>query len=582
MTTFKSTFNETISNMKMSWQFIRNQKKSLFFIIFLSLGLSVISVVIPVLSANLLLKLSNGLLEELLYVALFIFFIEITRNILSFFFRKIMESYLVSSIMNAQLKMFEETLKIETAVIDQNSSGVFIDRINNDTNEIISIFSDLISSFVDFISNVGVLVAILVISPYMFIFFVITSLIIGLVDRKGRDIYFKRNKIFKELKEKRTGLISEVVRGVRDVKLLGAKDGILKKTNSQLKDVAKERKKMVNISCRFNFVSGCIRDLVDVLFIVLGIYLVFLDKLNISNFVVLYMYRGKIENLLTFYNRSADLIKSYNLSASRVAEVLGNTYTKESDTGKELGLVKGKIEFKNVCFGYTEDEVLDNVSFTILPGEKVGFVGSSGSGKSTIFNLITKLYSLEDGKILIDDIDINDVSNNSLRSNLALIPQNPYIFNFSILDNLKIANPKVSMDEVIDSCKKADIYDRIIEFEAGFDTKVGEGGVTLSGGEKQRIAIARSLIKKSNILLFDEATSALDNITQDKVQKAIYALDKDKTVLIIAHRLSTVIHCDKIIVVDNGKIVDIGTHQELLDRCDKYQELFKYEEVENY
>lgn len=138
------------------------------------------------------------------------------------------------------------------------------------------------------------------------------------------------------------------------------------------------------------------------------------------------------------------------------------------------------------------------------------------------------------------------------------------------------------MDEVIAACKKANIYNRIMEFDDGFDTEVGEGGVVLSGGEKQRLAIARSLLKKSEILLFDESTSALDNITQNQVQKAIYGLDRDKTILIIAHRLSTVVHCDKIVVVDGGRILDIGTHSELLSRCRKYQELFQYEEVGNY
>ena len=277
-----------------------------------------------------------------------------------------------------------------------------------------------------------------------------------------------------------------------------------------------------------------------------------------------------------------DLIKRYNLSATRVYEVLGTYFKKEPKTGKQLPSVIGKIEFQKVSFAYTEEEVLKNISFTINPGERVGFVGTSGSGKSTIFYLLTKLYPLEKGKILIDGIDIQEISNNSLRSNISLITQNPYIFNFTVLENLKIANPNLTKEEIIEACKKAEIYDKISELEKGFDTIVGEGGVTLSGGEKQRLAIARSLLKKSNILLFDEATSSLDNMTQDKVQKAIYGLDHNKTILIIAHRLSTVVHCDKIVMLEKGKIIDIGTHQELLKRCQKYQNLFQYEEVKNY
>lgn len=163
-----------------------------------------------------------------------------------------------------------------------------------------------------------------------------------------------------------------------------------------------------------------------------------------------------------------------------------------------------------------KDIVLNDINFIIKKGERIGFVGSSGSGKSTIFKLLTKLYSLDKGHILIDGEDINNISNKSLRKNISLISQNPYIFNFSVLENLKIGNLKASDSEVINACKKADIYDVIMNLDDKFNTSVGEGGVTLSGGEKQRLAIARTLLKQSNIILFDEATSALDNVTQDK------------------------------------------------------------------
>jgi len=582
MTKIKESFSEIKTNLKMSWHFIKNQKKTLVLIIILSLCFSVISVVVPVLSARILLNLSGGLLIQLIQVAIIIFIIEMIRNILSFFFRRIMESYMVKAVISAQLKMFEETLKIESSEIDKNTSGTFIDRINNDTTEIVSIFSDLSSSFIDFISNIGVLIAVLIINKYMFLYFLSTSLIIMAIDVKGRNLFFERSKAFRLIREKRTSLISEVVRGVRDVKLLNAQDGIIKKSNSQLIEVGNERINMTKISTRYSLFSNSVRDLFDVLFYILGTVLVYIKDLTSANFIVMHMYKGRMENVLTFYNRFADLIKQYNLSATRVFEILGDVYKKEDLTGIELEGVSGKIEFINVSFAYDEDKVLDKVNLEILPGERVGFVGSSGSGKSTMFNLLTKLYSLDKGKILIDGVDINKISNVSLRKHISLIPQNPYIFNFSVLDNIKISNQDATLDEVKDVCRKAVIYDRIMELEDGFDSFIGEGGVTLSGGEKQRLAIARSLLKGSNIILFDEATSSLDNVTQDKIQKAIYGLDKDKTILIIAHRLSTVVHCDKIVVVDEGKIIDVGTHQELLDRCSKYQELFYYEEVDNY
>ncbi len=582
MSKLKESMKETKTNLKMSWYFIKKKKKNLIIMSILSILISGSSIILPILSAQLLLKLTNGLLEELLGVSLFIFGIEISRNLIFFFFQKITQKYMIETVTDVQMEMFQEILQIEISEMDKNSSGTFIDRMKDDTQDIINIFSDLINYFIDFLSNVGILVASFFVSIPMFFYFLITSCIIGYINRKQRNIYYERNKIYRRIKERTTGLASEFIRGLRDVKLLNGKAGILKQTKKEIDMVNQERISMEKTSWKFRFLANNVRDFFDVIFIFLGIILVYRESLTISSFLVLHMYRGRIENLLEFYNRFIDLIKKYNLSATRVYEVLGTYFKKEPKTGKQLPSVIGKIEFQKVSFAYTEEEVLKNISFTINPGERVGFVGASGSGKSTIFYLLTKLYPLEKGKILIDGIDIQEISNNSLRSNISLITQNPYIFNFTVLENLKIANPNLTKEEIIEACKKAEIYDKISELEQGFDTIVGEGGVTLSGGEKQRLAIARSLLKKSNILLFDEATSSLDNMTQDKVQKAIYGLDHNKTILIIAHRLSTVVHCDKIVMLEKGKIIDIGTHQELLKRCKKYQNLFQYEEVKNY
>lgn len=573
----KEGFNETKRNLKMSWNFVKKRKKSLVIMIILSALISIISVIVPVLSAKLLLNLSNGNLSDLILVAIFIFIVEVTRNFVSFFLNRVTTLYMIKTVTDVQLNMFLETLNIETSEIDKNTSGTFIDRINNDTNDIINIFSDVISSFIDFVSNLGILVAIIFINQIMFVYFIITSLIIAYIGKKRRKLFFERSKKYRKIQEKRTGLISEIIRGIRDVKLLGAKDGIIKKTKKQLDSINKERILMSKTSINYCLFSNSVRDFFDVTFIILGTILVSVNSLSIANFIILHTYKGRVEGLLGFYDRLAELLKNYNLSATRVFEVLGNKFIKESDGGKIIDSVDGSIEFKNVNFSYDEDIVLNNINFKINAGEKVGFVGASGSGKSTIFNLLTRLYNFTDGYIFIDNIDIRDISIVSLRRNISLISQSPYIFNFSILDNLKIGNPNVSFEDVIEACRKAQIYDRIMEFDNGFEAVVGEGGTVLSGGEKQRLAIARSLLKKSNIILFDEATSALDNITQDKVQKAIYGLDKSKTVLIIAHRLSTVINCDKIVVVDKGCIVDIGTHNELLSRCSKYKDLFKYE-----
>jgi len=578
MSKIKEGFNETKNNFKMSWYFIKKQKKIIIPMLILSIILSLIGVLTPILSAKLLLNLSNKALDKLLNIALFIFLVEATRNIISFTFNLISEKCMTKIITEVRLEMLRETFRIETSETDKNNTGIFIDRIKNDTGRITNIFSDLTSSFVDFISNVGILAASFIISPYIFIYFIATSLIIGYINKKDRDVYYKRSKKYRDLTEKATGLTAELIRGIKDIKLAG-NNSVLKKTSKEINKITKEGYEIKKQTEKYRLLSFTIRDFFDVTFIILGTFLTSKKLLTISNFIILYMYRKRIENLLSFYNRFVNQIKDYNLSATRVFEILGDHFKKERPGGLDLNNIQGKIEFNNVNFAYQQHhKVLQNISFTINPGERIGFVGQSGSGKSTLFNLIVKLYPVENKKIYIDDIDINEISYKSLRSKISLIPQSPYIFNFTILENLKIANEEATMEEVITACKQADIYDRIMEFDKGFDTIVGEGGVILSGGEKQRLSIARSLLKQSNILLLDEATSSVDNITQKNIQTAIEKINRNTTILIIAHRLSTVINCDRIIVIDEGKIIDTGTHSELLKSCPKYQELYKYEE----
>lgn len=583
MSKMKEEIKETKNNLKMSWRFIKQSKMMLVYMAVLSIILSIIGVIIPALLAQQLFKLSNNLLSDLLKVSCFIFIVEMLRTITRTLFNKVSELYIIKTVTSVQISMLEELLRIETSELDKNSSGLFVDRIENDAGSIINVFSSLVSYFTDFISDIGIIFSILIISPHVFLYFFITSIIISIIDKKRRNVFFNQTRELRKQKEKITGLISEIVRGVRDLKLLNGKVGIINKTNDEITKINNESIKIEERVRKIRVLYDTIQNLKDLLFIILGIILVKNGKLTISSLLVLYMYRDKINALLRSYDRFIELLKSYNLSSTRVFEILSDYFRKESLDGKKLKMITGNIEFKNLSFSYDgENNVLDNISFNIKKGERVGFVGLSGSGKSTIFNLITKLYPVNEGEILIDGININDISYSSLRSNITYIPQSPYIFNLSILDNLKIGNPSATMKEIIEACKKANIFDRIMAFENGFDTILGESGVILSGGEKQRLAIARCLLKNTNILLFDEATSSLDNITQDSIQKAIYGIDNSKTILIIAHRLSTIVHCNKIILVDNGNIVDIGTHQELLNRCLKYQELFKYEEVENY
>ena len=241
-----------------------------------------------------------------------------------------------------------------------------------------------------------------------------------------------------------------------------------------------------------------------------------------------------------------------------------------------LGEFKDSLEYKNVCFEYQkgEEQVLDSVSFKINKGEVAALVGPSGSGKSTIADLIPRFYDVSSGEIIIDGNDLKNLSLSSLRGNMGIVTQEVILFNDTIKNNISYAQPEKSMDQIKDAAKAANALEFIENTPDGFETVVGERGVKLSGGQKQRIAIARALLKNPSILILDEATSALDTESEKKVQSAIESLMKDRTALVIAHRLSTVQKADKIIVIDKGKVVEIGSHETLFEKNGIYKRLY--------
>ena len=240
--------------------------------------------------------------------------------------------------------------------------------------------------------------------------------------------------------------------------------------------------------------------------------------------------------------------------------------------------LNGNIIFDKVSFSYDDEQsVLKNMSFEVEANKTVAFVGKSGAGKTTIFNLISKLYDADSGEIILDKYNIKDLDRDSIRGNLSIISQNPYIYNMSIRENLQIIKTDATEKDIKKACKMACLHDFVMTLKDGYDTIVGEGGVTLSGGQKQRLAIARAFLLKTKIILFDEATSALDNETQKEITKAIENMKGDYTVLIIAHRLSTVQNADKIFVIDNGKVVDSGTRNYLLKNCKVFKKLYETE-----
>lgn len=562
-------------NIKRTWKYIKQARLNLIGYGLVSVIEAIISTIIPLFAAKIILNITNGVINQLIISAIIVFFIEILLYIMlyfkGFFYQNIYQKTLIA----LQKALAKEILNLEIKEIDKNSSGLFIDRLNKDTQDIAGLFMEYAYWLSYIITNVGVLITIFILNKYLFIYAVITSLIVYFINKKSLAKQYEVQKKLKIIQENKTGLTSELVRGIRDIKVLNANKTILNQAYNKIEEATNEQVHIMNIRRLFNYIENNVRALTDLGLILVGCLLYNKSLLSIPTFVIVYNYQSKVKNLLIGIVKIAEYNKKFDIAATRVYEVIENDkFAKEQFGTTTIKKLSGKINFANVSFKYDKNLILNNMNFEIKPNEKVAFVGKSGAGKSTIFNLITRLYKVNTGQILLDNKDINDLTCDTIRNNMSIITQNPYIFNFSIKDNLLLAKENASFKEIREACKLACIDDYIMSLPEKYDTMVGENGIILSGGQKQRLAIARVLLMHTEIILFDEATSALDNETQSEIQKAIDNLQGKYTILIIAHRLSTVIDADKIFVVNNGKIIANGSHQELLKNCKYYNALY--------
>jgi len=310
--------------------------------------------------------------------------------------------------------------------------------------------------------------------------------------------------------------------------------------------------------------------------LILAAYEVSIGRMSLGDFVLVNAFMMQIFLPLNFLGFVYREIKSSMINIERMFDLL-NRKPKVADLAlaPELSLQHGKIEFKNVCFGYeAERSILNQLSFTLMPGEKLALVGSSGAGKSTIAKLLFRFYDVSQGEILIDEQNIQHVSQDSLRSAIGVVPQDTVLFNTSLIENVRYGRPDASDEEVKQAIKLAHLQSFIETLPKSYNTQVGERGLKLSGGEKQRVAIARTILKKPSILVFDEATSSLDSVSESAVMKAIEEVSQGKSSIVIAHRLSTIVDADRILVMENGQVVEQGNHQSLLANKGRYAQLW--------
>ena len=570
--------NEFIQSLKFTWKYAKKEKGRIILFGIANLFNVIFSILIPMIDAKIIIELTANHFERLIFMAICLTVNEVLYDLFDFLSRRLSVVVYHHTLEIIGMDLGKNILKLENNSLDEHGSGVFIQRMTGDTDKLADVFNHLVTMFSSLVKYIGILIAIFIVNKIVFLFTLIILIIRYLIERARANRRKKDDKLSRKAKDNVSSFVGELVRGARDIKMLNSENDFMKEMNYRIKDFNEKRIRMQNVSWNYRVFSFWFTDISFLLLIILLAFLIKDKVISISIAMVLYNYVGNVGGSTYLLGDLLEYIKDFNLSCERVKEIIdGDKFKKEQFGEKHLDKVEGHFTFEHVFFKYKEKEVLKDLTFEVKPNETVAFVGKSGAGKTTIFNLLCKMYDVNQGKITIDGININELDKDSIRGNITIISQNPYIFNMSIRDNLKLVKNNLSDEEMYNACKIACLDDFIQELPNGYDTIIGEGGVNLSGGQKQRLAIARALVQKTEIILFDEATSALDNETQEKIQRAIENMKNEYTILIIAHRLSTIIHADRILYLEDGKIIAQGTHHELLKNCPSYQKLYESE-----
>lgn len=565
--------------VKKCYPYFKREKKALIILIIISLIISIFNSFGPALMAKVLDYATSSRLDEALKYLLFVvglalvidFFDKIvfTRN-----YTKIQES--ITN--NIKKDVISSYFEIDNKELLKTSSGIFLTRITSDPDNIINAFDAVRGNFTKILSNIFVFIYIFHINFVLGIITIIGTISVYLVEKSAMDKWNAYRKRRNKLRDRNTTIINEGLKGTHDIKLLNIVEHFKNKVSGNLDELCNDTVGSIKVDSEYVFLRTIVVYAFTAVLIVLSIYFVKFDVIKVSSLIAIFMYKDRLFTSILYLAWTERQLKEFSLSAERIFEVIDHSKFKLEHYGnKRVNELSGKIEFKNVYFKYEKDSVLKGVSFNIEPKDTVAIVGKSGSGKTTIVNLISKIYEVDKGSILLDGNNINDLDKYSIRNNISVISQKPYLFNMTIKENLLLVSPNASQKQIENVCKICELHDYIMNLPKKYNTLVGEGGVTLSGGECQRVAIARALLMKTNIILFDEATSALDNETQENIQKAINNISSEYTMIIIAHRLSTIKNCNKIIVIDDGKVSGIGTHNELYKNNEIYKSLYEKE-----
>ena len=522
---------------------------------------------------------SDDVLIFMVSIIIITFLLKNIFNYLSMFFITYLRNGVVKNIRN---DIYNQIIKLSLSFYSEKKRGDIVARISSDVQELDNSFLSIFELIVkDPLMVLFTIISMFLISPKLSLFVIIFIPLCGFViSVVGKSLRRKSLKVQRE-QGQFISLVDETLSGMKILKIFNAEKKFFEKFTESTNRFYKFSNSVLN---RKNLASPLseflgISSIAGVLWFG-GIMVLKENSLDASAFIV---YLGLAYNILTpakSLSRATYKVKKASAAAERIFHIIDNqTVIKEDSNAQAINSFEDKIEIDNITFSYENETVIDNLNLSIPKGKSIALVGQSGSGKSTLANLICRFYDVNSGSIKIDGINIKKLNKESLRNLIGLVTQDSILFNDSIKNNLLIAKPNASNEEILESLKIANAWEFVSKLPDGINSNIGDSGNKLSGGQKQRLSIARAVLKNPPLLVLDEATSALDSESEKLVQNALENLMKNKTSIVIAHRLSTIQKADKIIVLERGKIIESGVHKELMKNDGIYSNLVKMQSI---